>query len=967
MKHFLLGAFLLLVIQLKAQELFFKAPNSFQNLSSSETYQVLQDSKGILWICTDAGICRYNGGTLKTFTTKDGIIENVVLKIYEDKKGRIWFTTLSGYFFYYYDNKFVNITANDYLKKKSAPSFVASFYVGDKDTLFCTLLSKAKIYKIPPQHNYGVVIESPVVTCDRFLLIDKKNPENSLTGIGKMPVSITDPVTSFLTYNKLFSLPINKNNDLTGNFWRCKSDKFGNIFIPTGKQLGIVNSKENIIRQYNLPERIICVHTDKDSNLWVGMFKDGGLFFRHSNLNAAPVHFLPHLSVSSIMTDEEGTVWATTLEKGVFQCVNKNLIYIAGEDKAMHLQKDSTELNVTYFSKRVISVLKNDSIIIQDAFKSELLPATDLLSSFFTKEYDYFGTNLGLVIKQNDKSIPLYPLKKILSTQILTIGKDSIMAVTLGGFSIIVKGIEKKAVQASFPVLFTKQLRNKKIIFCSRSNNGLYEFKNEALVSYLPELKELKVRINCIAEDAFDNLWIATNEHGLYCYDHMHTLHHFNKTQLDDKINALTIDSKNRLWAATNNGLNKIIFTKTLNKLDIIHFNKSNGLPDEQIKTLESFNGKITCISKEYFFYFDEERLTKNNTPPLCRIDSIFINDLAFNPDHEACLNYDKNNIRILASLTTYKNSRREFFYRLTGYDKSWHYSTDGEIQYTNLPPGNYTLYVYGLNNDKIKSKSPALFKFTVNTPFWLAWWFILLECFISLISIYCILKFWKNKIETRELEKTQMNQRIAEFKMTALRSQMNPHFLFNAIGSIQHYIMKNEPELSYDYLSKFSLLIRNILNNSKEEYISLSQEVNTLKLYIELEQIRFQYPFEFILEIDEALDTEMYIPTMLIQPYVENSIWHGLMPKKSGGKLELLLKKDKVFLLVVIRDNGTGRKNTDSVKKHASKGMSITEQRIQTLESANSKKFTATIIDLKDEQGQSTGTEVNLKIPLDI
>ena len=382
---------------------------------------------------------------------------------------------------------------------------------------------------------------------------------------------------------------------------------------------------------------------------------------------------------------------------------------------------------------------------------------------------------------------------------------------------------------------------------------------------------------------------------------------------------------------------------------------------------METFNGKIACISKENFYYFGEEQLNKNHIPPLCRIDSVFINDQIYDQRNEVRLSYDKNNIRILTSLTTYKNSRREFLYHLTGYDNSWHYSTTGDIQYTNLPHGNYTIYIYGLNNDKIKSKAPATFTFTVKRPFWLTWWFIFFELLISVIGTYCILKFWKNKIEKRELEKTLINQRMAEFKMTALRAQMNPHFLFNAIGSIQHYIMKNEPELSYDYLSKFSLLIRNILNNSKEEYISLSQEINTLKLYIELEQIRFQYPFQFILEIDEAIDMEMFIPTMLIQPYVENSIWHGLMPKQSGGKLELLLKKVNNSLLVVIRDNGMGRKDTDSSRKHISKGMSITEQRIQTLENTSSKKFIIAIIDLKDEQGNPIGTEVNLTIPLDI
>jgi LytS/YehU family sensor histidine kinase len=201
---------------------------------------------------------------------------------------------------------------------------------------------------------------------------------------------------------------------------------------------------------------------------------------------------------------------------------------------------------------------------------------------------------------------------------------------------------------------------------------------------------------------------------------------------------------------------------------------------------------------------------------------------------------------------------------------------------------------------------------------------------------------------------------------MTALRSQMNPHFIFNAIGSIQHFILQNEAKQSYNYLAKFSMLIRNILNNSREEYISLEQEVTTLQLYIELEQIRFTNPFQFIIDIDETIDMEIDIPTMLIQPYIENSIWHGLMPKQSGGILELLFKKVDSTIHVIIRDNGVGRKVKDSSQQYISKGMSITEQRIETLEATSQTKFNTRIVDLKDENNNSIGTEVNLIIPFD-
>jgi LytS/YehU family sensor histidine kinase len=235
------------------------------------------------------------------------------------------------------------------------------------------------------------------------------------------------------------------------------------------------------------------------------------------------------------------------------------------------------------------------------------------------------------------------------------------------------------------------------------------------------------------------------------------------------------------------------------------------------------------------------------------------------------------------------------------------------------------------------------------------------------IILIVLCARYWKRNIEKKERDKAAINQQLAEFKMTALRSQMNPHFIYNAIGSIQHYILKNDIDQSFNYLSKFSSLIRKILNNSRNEYISLEDEISTLQLYIELEQIRFKHPFKFILTIDEKLDMYTDIPTMLIQPYIENSIWHGLMPKETEGRLELTFKKVEATVHIQIKDNGVGRETVEMKKKlHVSKGMSLTEQRIQTLENTSNKKFVTTIIDLKDEQGNPAGTEVNLIIPVD-
>ncbi|HSH66181.1 MAG TPA: two-component regulator propeller domain-containing protein, partial [Bacteroidia bacterium] len=178
--------FLLIAHQLQSQELYFSSFQPFQNLPSLETYNTFQDSKGFIWVCTDAGLHRYNGKTLTTYTTEEGIPENVVLRAYEDKKGRIWFSTLSGYFFYYQDNEFHSITANKFLKKYFRSQSPDAFFIGENDTLFCGPKSIQGILKIAPQNNYTKIImfRNCIPSANRILINNKLNPGETIMGSG---------------------------------------------------------------------------------------------------------------------------------------------------------------------------------------------------------------------------------------------------------------------------------------------------------------------------------------------------------------------------------------------------------------------------------------------------------------------------------------------------------------------------------------------------------------------------------------------------------------------------------------------------------------------------------------------------------------------------------------------------------------------------------------------------------------
>lgn len=245
------------------------------------------------------------------------------------------------------------------------------------------------------------------------------------------------------------------------------------------------------------------------------------------------------------------------------------------------------------------------------------------------------------------------------------------------------------------------------------------------------------------------------------------------------------------------------------------------------------------------------------------------------------------------------------------------------------------------------------------------------MEIILLAVIVYLIILWRTNIIQKKENEKLRINKLLAEYQMKALTAQMNPHFIFNAINSIQNFIIQNHSTLAYDYLIKFSKLIRLVLNNSKDNEISLKQELDTLGLYIELEQLRFENSFTYDLYVEPQIEQEvLMIPALLLQPYIENAIWHGLMPLKTRlGIISLCVVEQDNCLKITITDNGVGRTASDQIQKkivnktHQSIGMELTGKRIELF--GLDSKFSLKIIDNYNEQHEPTGTTVEIILPM--
>lgn len=248
--------------------------------------------------------------------------------------------------------------------------------------------------------------------------------------------------------------------------------------------------------------------------------------------------------------------------------------------------------------------------------------------------------------------------------------------------------------------------------------------------------------------------------------------------------------------------------------------------------------------------------------------------------------------------------------------------------------------------------------------------WYVLVGFILVLILTILIIRSRLRSIIKRNKEKTDLQQKLAKMEMQALRNQMNPHFIFNAINSIQHYVLTNEKQLASKYLVKFSRLMRSVLENSKDELISLKDELQTIKLYLEIESLRFENTFEFNINLDPLIDTNsVKLPPLIMQPFVENAIWHGLLLKQGEKKLNITVLQKQDWLVIEIDDNGIGRQSSSDLRNNnthrRSFGMNITEDRLFIFEKLMDIKANIEIVDKVNDKGEATGTQVIINIKL--
>jgi hypothetical protein len=335
-------------------------------------------------------------------------------------------------------------------------------------------------------------------------------------------------------------------------------------------------------------------------------------------------------------------------------------------------------------------------------------------------------------------------------------------------------------------------------------------------------------------------------------------------------------------------------------------------------------------------------------------------------------LKHNENSVQIeFIGVSLLDPSALEYSFLLAGADENWSdYQKERSVFYSNLSPGEYAFHVRSKNINTGLTSDAALYSFSIVPAYYQTLWFKILAVSLLSLSVFGFFYWRIRSIRRHEAEQRDFQHQVAELEMTALRSQMNPHFLFNSLNSVNNFIIKNKKEEASEYLTKFSRLVRMVLQNSQEKLVTLENELTALRLYIQMESLRFKDEFNYIEKVSPEIDLKAHrLPPLLLQPYVENAIWHGLLHLTDRkGRLILAIEPMAKGIKITIEDNGVGREKSEMLKsktamKKKSMGMQINADRMGLSKDLYEFNIDVELEDMMSSEGRAAGTRVNIKI----
>ena len=937
-------------------------------LPSSEIYHVYQDSEGYIWIATDMGVSRFDGCEFKNYDLEDGLPDNTIFEIYEDYKGRIWFLSYSMRLSYYYNDTIHTYEHNDVISEYFIKNRVLqklSFYVDKQDNVFFGV----------QQHNFfkidstGDIDEIMMESGDTLNLYKRgSNFFNKYSGGAHSKLNIFNE-----DYSQIIDLSL-KANERNPIQYACKSEN--SIFLTIGNILYHIR-EDSIINKREFNRRILWMNLDKNDDLWLGLV-GGALRLNKNNINKNKNVLFEDHEITSVLRDYEGGYWFSTQKNGLYYVPSLSIKTLTQEEglytNNIGVVKSDRDKNVWVGHKEPgVTLIRNRKISGKiELPKNE--PGGEGINDII------FGPDNSLYVLRWKNTYKVKPDNEDVQPKIYKHSANANSLIFFSDNKFVVAGVwgirmikddevfYKSCKEVNFcPRITSLYYPEKDSVLYLGGLNGFWQFKDGEFTHLGEKNDLLYYRVVDIAEYK-DYLVLATKGGGLILYNRDAVFQVTRKDGLlSNSINSVQVRN-NMIWLAHNRGVSKLTYHDVKSELfDIQTLVKKDGLVDNEVNDIAIVDSIVYVGTNEGLSYFNFMSLTRNVFPPPIKIKNIKINDSDTTVQSSYKLDHHQNSLSISFVGLTYRQADGvKYRYKMKGLNEDWNITDRNSKFYTTLSPGDYEFLVQAQNEDGIWSETSASVNFTIEPPFWKKWWFIGLLVLVISGLIWWLFYFRLSMIRRRN----ELMQDINEYKQKILRQQMNPHFIFNTLNSIQYFLLDEDTTSSLNYLTKFAKMMRIVLDNSQQTFVSIEDEIRGLNLYLELEALRFEESFDYEIKVDDDINTYEYkIPALILQPYVENSIRHGLLHKKSKGFLTVHIQKNEESLLCSIEDDGVGRKRAEEIKMSKgpmkeSLGSKITEDRINVLNSLYSDEIDVHFVDLEDEEGNPRGTRVEITLP---
>jgi len=907
--------------------------NISDKLPSSEVHNIYQDSIGYIWYATDRGITRYDGQNFLTPNTEQYFTSSV-FNFFEENKHKVWISTGENELFWFNpaDNTFkmhpyiYNDVLVETIKSKHNKTFIRQIYLSKND---CKVTFLKKSGYVEVKNGKGIKINThyskqSYKQSDLHIKIENSfiysKFHNNTNTMGGLYLSIDgkdiliDPVFNYSTHIMYGISSIVKQKNTT--------------YLSIGQYL--IKVKDSKISFKKLPSEILRIHTQKKL-LLIGTFK--GVYQLNSKLETMNF-FLENSTITDIKKDIDNGYWFSTTDNGVYHTIDLSFLEL----------KNSQEIKPSY-----IFTKNNYFYALQKNNKLYAYTKQGRQVDVFSRVHEHQGV-LSTSERKLDRHLE-HPIAFNSITNFFSYNTDN--KINFSNYNKNGTIINKKRnvfipkIENSTEVIDRKLLNDSTLIVATKNKMYSYHIKKEIYTELSIPSEEM------IMFETISNTILIQYKNGTYTYKNGK----LKLLPINSKFNKLHIQNDTTFWTYGYNGLHKIIYNDSMVKSDWI--TKDNGLPTNEIISLTTDKNHIWIGSKKGIIKLNtnykpiRKTLKKENFI----IDSIHVNRKRDNNNNNSqrLKTGEKSTITIYFKYIQFTTPHPiQFEYQIN--NSAWLSCNTNNIILQNLNSGLQTIKIRKYN----APLQTILFKksIEVTPPYYKKTWFIIL---ISLVSIF-IFYYLAYRINIYKNKKKESRFHTLQLELKLLTSQMNPHFTFNTINSIQYYILKNEKKEAIQYLSDFALLMRKTLDFSMNDQVNIKEELDYIELYIALENKRFDKNFIFEKHVQDSISANSdKIPSLLIQPLIENIILHANYSKTQDKKIILSIIKNENYYILKIIDFGVGIYSNNNLEKHKSYGIDILKNRLKIY---NRKNYSPSDIQFKfTDEINKTGTSVIIKL----